>query len=168
MLRDQTVVQYEDLVRHICDQFKSSNSVYGRRYKDHIQVAVKREIRARRIALDALHPGRLVITPIGLRFYREWGSIPLYDRKDARMRYLTIRQLNMHACALRDILKEISNDIAVYYHDNDNMHDHSTLPNDVYTVCNNVKRLQDQNTELEVELNLQEGRKQRLLTIVGF
>ncbi|KAH9855538.1 hypothetical protein C2E23DRAFT_882922 [Lenzites betulinus] len=158
----RTFLLLQDVIYKICGQFTGSGIQYGPRYREHIISAVKREVRARRVLHDTAPDLEcLVLTDSGQRFYNEWGTFPLYDRGDARIRSLTVPKLNQHTRVLRNVVDELQ-DVFYEFHFGEQNIEVEGVAATVKSLCETVDVLQGQNSELQLELNYLRADRRRL------
>ncbi|KAI0323603.1 hypothetical protein GY45DRAFT_1376196 [Cubamyces sp. BRFM 1775] len=162
--RGKDTILYEGLVYEVRGQFLGTNTRYGQYYKRFIMGAVAREIRARRIRLDTSPELHVIsMTPSGLRFYKEWGAVPLYTIDHPRLKYLSIRQIQKYSAVLRDILSDIQDSFREFRPLAQDIEGLDALPGAVEDLCTTVQNLELQNSDLQLDLNYENRAKRALM-----
>ncbi|KAL1944057.1 hypothetical protein VTO73DRAFT_3875 [Trametes versicolor] len=165
--RWKTVITVHELIHEICEQFLKSGATFGPRYRVHILDAIQREVLGRRLRRDNASLS-IQFTPVGLVFYKEWGTVPLYGPKHPRMRYLSIQKLHHYSVKLFQAIMEMHDAFEEFRADGaPHVGYMEALPAAVEGVYVSVENLEQQNSALQLELNYQEGRKLRLLQLLA-
>ncbi|RPD61504.1 hypothetical protein L227DRAFT_610504 [Lentinus tigrinus ALCF2SS1-6] len=146
----------------------STNPRHRLRSESRVRNILNREVRARRITIDRDEATTLVtVTMEGWSFYRAFGSPPVYAAGDARLMRLTIPQLYRQADALRRILEDIQGTFLDHYPDNTDAQSLATLPDAIRVFYETLSDLEYSNSELQLEMNYEEGRSRRLRSAHG-
>ncbi|OJT03393.1 hypothetical protein TRAPUB_6010, partial [Trametes pubescens] len=161
----KTSITVHELTNEICLQFIRRGVAFGPRYRVHIFDAIKREVRSRRLRWINAALTSVEMTPAGLIFYKEFGTVPLYGRKHPRMRYLSIRKLRQHTIRLHGILEDM-HDAFDEFHEA-GVATIEALPDAVEELYAAVENLEHQNSALQLKLNYQKGKKLRLQQMLG-
>ncbi|KAI0682826.1 hypothetical protein C8T65DRAFT_750044 [Cerioporus squamosus] len=120
-------------------------------------------VRSRRITIDREQTPILVsVTSDGKTFYRAFGSDPVYEAGDPRLMRLTIPQLNRRAAVFKEVLEDVQRTFLDHYPHNTDAQNLTTLPDAIRDFYNTLSDLEHSNTELQLEMNYEEGRSRRL------